>query len=61
MIRTMRKTPRSGARILVQDVLGWPWPDISAQNEKFNRTELDDSALQLEEPVWGEDIELLKH
>jgi alginate O-acetyltransferase complex protein AlgJ len=38
-----------------------PWPDVSAQYEKFNRTELEDSALQLEEPVWGEDIELLKH
>lgn len=38
-----------------------PWPDVSAQYEKFNRTELDDPALQLEEPVWGEDIEVLKH
>jgi hypothetical protein len=38
-----------------------PWPDVSAQYEKFNRTELDDSALQLEEPVWGEDIEPVKH
>jgi SGNH hydrolase-like domain, acetyltransferase AlgX len=37
-----------------------PWPDVSAQYEKFNRTELDDSALQLEEPVWGEEVELLK-
>ena len=37
-----------------------PWPDVSAQYEKFNRTELDDSALQLEEPIWGEDVELLK-
>lgn len=37
-----------------------PWPDVSAQYEKFNRTELNDSALQLEEPVWGENIELLK-
>ena len=37
-----------------------PWPDVSAQYEKFNRTELDDSALQLEEPVWGEDVEVLK-
>ncbi len=37
-----------------------PWPDVSAQYEKFNRTELEDSALQLEEPVWGEDVELLK-
>src|SRR5256886_6223992 len=31
-----------------------PWSDVSAQYEKFNRTELDDPALQLEEPVWGE-------
>ena len=38
-----------------------PWPDVSAQYEKFNRTELDDSALQLEEPVWGEDVEPVKH
>lgn len=30
------------------------WSDVSAQCEKFNRTELDDPALQLEEPVWGE-------
>jgi alginate O-acetyltransferase complex protein AlgJ len=37
-----------------------PWSDVSAQYEKFNRTELEDSALQLEEPVWGQDIELLK-
>jgi SGNH hydrolase-like domain, acetyltransferase AlgX len=34
-----------------------PWADVSAQYEKFNRTELDDPALQLEEPVWGEDLE----
>lgn len=31
-----------------------PWSDVSAQYEKFNRTELEDPALQLEEPVWGE-------
>src|SRR5213080_2494368 len=37
-----------------------PWPDVSGQYEKFNRTELDDPALQLEEPVWGEDVEVLK-
>jgi alginate O-acetyltransferase complex protein AlgJ len=37
-----------------------PWPDVSAQYEKFNRTELEDSALQLEEPVWGEYVEMLK-
>jgi hypothetical protein len=35
------------------------WPGVSAQYEKFNRTELDDPALQLEEPVWGEDVEML--
>jgi alginate O-acetyltransferase complex protein AlgJ len=37
-----------------------PWADVSAQYEKFNRTELEDSALQLEEPVWGEYVEVLK-
>jgi SGNH hydrolase-like domain, acetyltransferase AlgX len=31
-----------------------PWADVSAEYEKFNRTELDDPALQIEEPVWGE-------
>ena len=36
-----------------------PWSDVSAQYEKFNRTEFDDPALQLEEPVWGEDVEAL--
>jgi hypothetical protein len=30
------------------------WSDVSAEYEKFNRTELEDGALQLEEPVWGE-------
>ena len=38
-----------------------PWSDVSAQYEKFNRTEFDDPALQLEEPVWGEDVEVLNH
>ncbi len=33
------------------------WSDVSAQYEKFNRTELDDPALQLEEPTWGELVE----
>jgi alginate O-acetyltransferase complex protein AlgJ len=36
-----------------------PWPDVSVEYEKFNRTELDDPALQLEEPVWGENVEVL--
>ena len=31
-----------------------PWSDVSAEFEKFNRTELDDPALQMEEPTWGE-------
>jgi len=31
-----------------------PWADVSARYEQFNRSELADSALQLEEPAWGE-------
>lgn len=30
------------------------WPDVAAQYEQTNRSELDDPELQLEEPVWGE-------
>ena len=30
------------------------WSDVSEQHEKINRSEPDDPALQLEEPVWGE-------
>ncbi len=30
------------------------WADIAAQYEGINRSELDDPALQLEEPAWGE-------
>ena len=30
------------------------WSDVSAEYEKINRSEPDDAALQLEEPVWGE-------
>ncbi len=30
------------------------WPDVSAQYEQINRSEIDDPALQLEEPAWGE-------
>lgn len=30
------------------------WSDVSAQYEQINRSEIDDPALQLEEPVWGE-------
>jgi SGNH hydrolase-like domain, acetyltransferase AlgX len=30
------------------------WAEVSAECEKFNRTDLDDPSLQTEEPVWGE-------
>ncbi|MDQ6809265.1 MAG: hypothetical protein M3Z64_07555 [Verrucomicrobiota bacterium] len=30
------------------------WSDVSAELEKFNRSEIDDPAVQLEEPSWGE-------
>ena len=49
-----RLRPRESVKLRLR-----PWSDVSAQYEKFNRTELDDSALQLEEPVWGEEIEVL--
>lgn len=31
-----------------------PWAEVSDEFGKFNRSELDDPDLQLEEPVWGE-------
>ena len=30
------------------------WSEVSARYEQINRSEIDDPALQLEEPVWGE-------
>jgi alginate O-acetyltransferase complex protein AlgJ len=30
------------------------WTDVSDQYEKINRSEIDDPAVQLEEPCWGE-------
>jgi alginate O-acetyltransferase complex protein AlgJ len=30
-----------------------PWAEVP-ENEKISRSELDDPALQLEEPAWGE-------
>jgi hypothetical protein len=30
------------------------WADVAAQYEEINRSEIDDPALQLEEPVWGD-------
>jgi hypothetical protein len=31
-----------------------PWADVSDRYEKLNRSEMDDPAVQLEEPCWGE-------
>lgn len=31
-----------------------PWADVSDRYEKINRSEIDDPAVQLEEPCWGE-------
>jgi alginate O-acetyltransferase complex protein AlgJ len=31
-----------------------PWTAVSDQYEKINRSEIDDPAVQLEEPCWGE-------
>lgn len=31
-----------------------PWTDVSDKYEKINRSEIDDPAVQLEEPCWGE-------
>ena len=31
-----------------------PWADVSDRFEKINRSEVDDPAVQLEEPCWGE-------
>jgi hypothetical protein len=30
------------------------WTDVVAQYEKINRSEIDDPAVQLEEPAWGD-------
>lgn len=34
-----------------------PWTDLSEKYEKINRSEIDDPAVQLEEPCWGEIVE----
>ena len=33
-----------------------PWADVSDRHEKTNRSEIDDPAVQLEEPCWGEPV-----
>lgn len=33
-----------------------PWADVSDRYEKINRSEIDDPAIQLEEPCWGEPV-----
>lgn len=50
----IRRAPAPGDRVKLKVR---PWSDVSAQYEKINRSELSDTALQLEEPVWGEIIE----
>src|SRR5436305_11932456 len=42
---------RSGDRVTLRLR---PWSDVSDQYEKINRSEIDDPAVQLEEPCWGE-------
>jgi alginate O-acetyltransferase complex protein AlgJ len=42
---------RPGDRI---KILLRAWDDVSADYEKFNRSEIDDPDLQKEEPLWGE-------
>ena len=42
---------RPGARIALRLR---SWDDVSATYEKFNRSEIDNSDLQKEEPLWGE-------
>lgn len=32
------------------------WNDVSAQYDRFNRSELDDDKLQLETPCWGQPV-----
>lgn len=44
-----RLRPGDRVRITLQ-----PWPDVAPQLEKINRRDIDDPALQLEEPLWGE-------
>lgn len=47
----------AAARLRVGDKISLKlraWADVSAQYEQINRSEQDDPALQLEEPVWGE-------
>ena len=34
-----------------------PWADVADKYEKINRSEIDDPAVQLEEPCWGEIVE----
>jgi SGNH hydrolase-like domain, acetyltransferase AlgX len=42
---------RSGDRVTLRLR---PWTDVSDRYEKINRSEIDDPAVQLEEPCWGE-------
>lgn len=49
--------PTSAARLRPGDRITLrlrPWSDVSDRYEKINRSEIDDPAVQLEEPCWGE-------
>ena len=41
--------PGDRVRVRLQE-----WSEVSSEYEKFNRSEIDDPAVQLEEPAWGE-------
>jgi len=42
---------RPGDRVKLQLC---PWADVADRYEKINRSEIDDPAIQMEEPCWGE-------
>ena len=45
---------RSGDRVTLRLQ---SWSDVAEQYEKINRSEAEDTAVQLEEPCWGEIVE----
>ena len=52
-------TPTAAARLRTGDRVTLRlrrWADVSDKYEKINRSEIDDPAVQLEEPCWGENI-----
>lgn len=45
---------RSGGRVKMHL---YAWADYAVQYDKFNRSELEDATLQLQEPTWGDFVE----